>query len=157
AIQVTDQLLLAEAPAFREVVLQNCRNKLVFGGLSASDAERFAREFGEQDVRVREMSYRHYRTVLMPWGPDQFRESFRPKPRFGYTQLMELPRFHVAYRVVRGGTPQPPGLGVALPPPRRVVRPRRAAPAPAVPAGQPAASPGAPTPAPCPAADDDFF
>lgn len=157
AIQVTDQLLLAEAPAFREVVLQNCRNKLVFGGLSASDAERFAREFGEQDVRVREMSYRHHRTVLMPWGPDQFRESWRPKPRFAYTQLMELPRFHVAYRLVCGGTPQPPGLGVALPPPRRVARPRRAAPAPAVPAGQPAASPGAPAPAPCTAADDDFF
>ncbi|MEW5935846.1 MAG: TraM recognition domain-containing protein, partial [Bacillota bacterium] len=127
ALQVTDQLLLAEAPAFREVIIQNCRNRLVFGGLSASDAERFAREFGEVLVRQREHTFRRHGTV-MGWWPDMYRESERSRPAFDPTRLKHLPRWHVVYQVVRDGVVQVSRQGVSLP------RPRLRRPAPAAPA-----------------------
>lgn len=166
ALQVTDQLLLAEAPAFREVMVQNCRNRLVFGGLSASDAQRFAREFGEVVVRQREHTFRRHGTV-MGWWPEVYRESERSRPLFDYTRLIHLPRWHVVYQVVRDGVVQVPRQGVSLPPPR--LRPARPVPAAPAASGDVAAQEGGgraapaarpePSPAPAPAAsaDDDFF
>lgn len=146
ALQVTDQLLLAEAPAFREVMVQNCRNRLVFGGMSASDAERFAREFGEVEVRRREHTFRR-QGALVGWWPEAYRESERFRARFDYTHLIHLPRWHVVYQVVRDGVVQVPRQGVSL---SRPSLPARVVPPAAVPASGAAAVParGAPALAP---------
>jgi len=163
AIQVTDQLLLAEAPAFREVLMQNCRNRVVFGGLSASDAMRFSKEFGEARKRTKQTTFRRQGMVLMPWWPDSFREQERPETLFEYTRLIHLSKWHVVYQVVRDGVVQVPREGVSLPWPRfrRVQAVASGGGRSAVPAG-----PGAPeaeavavpaAPAVSVPADDDFF
>jgi hypothetical protein len=112
ALQNTAQLLLDEKRSFRDSVLNLCRNKVVFGGMDSEEAKYFAREFGEtleKDVQVQ-----HDATLLFgrPWSGRKYRVSEKYKQRFDYTALMELPAFHVVYRLVKDSAPQAPGVGV---------------------------------------------
>lgn len=110
AVQTTAQLLPDNSRAFRQSVLECCRNKIVLTLGSSEDAELFAREFGEHAVRRLEPTYRYLRGLLGMWVPDGLRATERLQKRFPYTFLTELPRFQAVVRVVTGGLPQPPVL-----------------------------------------------
>jgi len=109
ALQTTSQLLLEEKPAFRDIVLENCRNKIVLNLGSAEDAKRFAAEFGENRLVKRSKTYKRDAVILFPDREDSVREDEKFEPRFAYTELMELPKFTCVYRVVRDGQPMRPG------------------------------------------------
>ncbi|MGB9887090.1 MAG: type IV secretory system conjugative DNA transfer family protein [Moorellales bacterium] len=109
ALQTTSQLLLEERPAFRDIVLENCRNKIVLNLGSAEDAKRFAAEFGENRVIKRARTYKRDAVIVFPYREDSIREDEKHEVRFTYTDLMELPKFTCVYRIVRDGQPLPPG------------------------------------------------
>ncbi|MBC7337540.1 MAG: TraM recognition domain-containing protein, partial [Clostridia bacterium] len=66
ALQTTSQLLLEERPAFRDIVLEDCRNKIVLALGSAEDAKRFAAEFGENLVVRRARTLKRDPVVIFP-------------------------------------------------------------------------------------------
>ncbi|MBC7239241.1 MAG: TraM recognition domain-containing protein, partial [Chloroflexi bacterium] len=109
ALQTTSQLLLEEKPAFRDVVLENCRNKIVLSLGSAEDAKRFAAEFGEDPVVSRSRTLRRDFAALPVYREEGLREDEKLFQRFPYTRLMELPGFTCVYRIVRDGRPLRPG------------------------------------------------
>jgi len=110
AVQTTAQLLPDDNRAFRQAVLECCRNKIVLTLGSAEDAELFAREFAEHEVRRVDPSYHYQGGFPGMWVPDGLRTSERLEERFPYTMLLELPRFQAVVRAVRAGFPQPPEL-----------------------------------------------
>ncbi|MCG0277832.1 MAG: TraM recognition domain-containing protein [Thermanaeromonas sp.] len=58
ALQTTAQLLLESKPAFRDIVLENCRNKIVLNLGSAEDAKTFAEEFGKRAIIKKSRTYK---------------------------------------------------------------------------------------------------
>ena len=109
AVQTTAQIQLEERKAFKDTILETCRNKVVLNLGSADDAERFASEFGRDEVLVHQKSYNRTGVVL-PWAWDSVREEQELKERYPYTQLMELPVFTAVVRIVRRGEPVKPVL-----------------------------------------------
>lgn len=103
-IQQTAQLEVRERRALADVIVGQCRNRIVFGGLDASDARRFEAEFGQALARREDRTYRI-------GAPESRRVSEEWEPRVRATDLMELPAGWVAYRIVRHGSPQRPGIG----------------------------------------------
>jgi len=111
AVQTTAQLLPDDSRAFRQSVLECCRNKIALTLGSAEDAELFAREFAEHQVRRAEPTYSYERGFPGGmWVRDRVQTSERLEERFPYTTLMELPQFQAVVRVVRAGFPQPPEI-----------------------------------------------
>ncbi len=107
AVQTTAQIQLEEKRAFKETVLETCRNKIVLNVGSAEDAQRFASEFGKEEMLLHNKSYNR-QGVLLPWAWDSVREERKLKERYPYTALMELPAFTAAVRIVRRGQPMKP-------------------------------------------------
>jgi hypothetical protein len=106
-VQATAQIQLEEKRAFKETVLETCRNKVVLNIGSADDAKRFAAEFGEREALTRMKTYN--RTgLLVPWAWDSIREQQDTEERYPYTKLMELQKFRAAVRIVRDGQPLEP-------------------------------------------------
>lgn len=110
ALQTTAQLLLESKPAFRDIVLENCRNKIVLNLGSAEDAKRLAMEFGERQVIQKSRTYKQEGPVALHLYPDSIREDEKFEPRFRYTNLMELKPFHAVVRLVTNGQPLPPKM-----------------------------------------------
>ncbi|MGI9951274.1 type IV secretion system DNA-binding domain-containing protein [Moorellaceae bacterium AZ2] len=110
ALQTTAQLLLESKPAFRDIVLENCRNKIVLNLGSAEDAKRLAVEFGERRVIQKARTYKQEGPIAVHLYPDSIREDEKYEPRFRYTDLMELKPFHAVVRLVEKGQPLPPKL-----------------------------------------------
>ncbi|MGI9862923.1 type IV secretion system DNA-binding domain-containing protein [Moorella naiadis] len=110
ALQTTSQLLLESKPAFRDIVLENCRNKIILNLGSAEDAKRFAAEFGERLVVKRSRSYNRDSLIFLPLHENSIREDEKYEQRFNYTDMMEMPAFHGVVKVVVDGKPQPPQL-----------------------------------------------
>lgn len=110
ALQTTSQLLLESKPAFRDIVLENCRNKIILNLGSAEDAKRFAAEFGERLVVKRSRSYNRDSLIFFPLHEDSIREDEKYEQRFNYTDLMEMKAFHGVVKIVVDGKPQPPQL-----------------------------------------------
>lgn len=110
ALQTTAQLLLESKPAFRDIVLENCRNKVVLNLGSAEDAKRLAVEFGERQVIQKARTYKQEGPIAVHLYPDSIREDEKYEPRFRYTDLMELKPFHAVVRLVAKGQPLPPKL-----------------------------------------------
>lgn len=108
ALQNTSQLLFGESSAFRDVVLGNCRTKVVLNLDDAQDAKRFSLELGE--VRVEEETRTHRRRGLLDggWVEDARSRRVVERPRFSYTELMDLPLGTGVVKVVRNGQPLPP-------------------------------------------------
>lgn len=109
AVQTTAQIQLEERRAFKETVLETCRNKIILNVGSAEDARRFADEFGVEETVIHSKSYNR-QGVLIPWAWDSVREEVKPKERYPYTMLMELPKFTAVVRIVRNGQPLKPVL-----------------------------------------------
>lgn len=109
AVQTTAQIQLEERRAFKETVLETTRNKVILNLGSKEDAERFAAEFGQFETTERQKSYNR-NGWLIPWAWDSIREEDKLKLRYTYTDLMELPKFTAAVKIVRHGQPLPPVL-----------------------------------------------
>ncbi|MHB8927844.1 MAG: type IV secretory system conjugative DNA transfer family protein [Bacillota bacterium] len=110
ALQTTDQLVLVDKPAFRGIVISNCRNKVVLNLENAEDAKLFAQNFGEREVTEVSKNYANERTLFFPWRHSSYNEREGKEQRFDYTALMELPKFHAVSRIVRDDAPQEPVL-----------------------------------------------
>lgn len=110
ALQTTAQLLLESKPAFRDIVLGNCRNKIILNLEGEDDAKYFAGQLGEKLVLDRSRNYRRDGAILFPWRHEGITERETLQKRFNYTDLMELPKFHAVCRLVRDDAPTPPVL-----------------------------------------------
>lgn len=111
ALQTTAQMVHEDRPAFRDIVLETCRNKIILNLGSEEDAKRFSKEFGEYELLKQTPSYKRDGMLIIPWRLDSMREEFKTKERYSYTDLMELPRYHAVVRTVVDGQPQQPVLG----------------------------------------------
>ena len=97
--------------AVKRAIINGCRNKICFGGISAEDAKEFAEEFGKKQIIVRQATY-DTKIIGANLFPSHYRDTEQEEYRFFYTQLMDgLPRFHFVYKLVQNGTPQPPKIG----------------------------------------------
>lgn len=113
ALQNTAQLSLDEKRSFRESVLNLCRNKIIFGGMDYNEARFFAGEFGELKTKTVQKQYAANLLYRQPWKDLRYREVDNVfEQRFDYTKLIEMPAFHVVYRIVKDGRALPPGIGV---------------------------------------------
>lgn len=110
ALQTTAQLLLESKPAFRDIVLGNCRNKIILNLEGEDDAKYFAGQLGERLVVDKSRNYRRDGAILFPWRHEGITERETLQKRFNYTDLMELPKFHAVCRLVRDDAPSPPVL-----------------------------------------------
>lgn len=111
ALQSTSQLILDERKAFRETIMNLCRNKIFFGGMDGEDAKYISRELGDSPSIQKTYTYGSgFLARIM--GHEKVSESERDQSRFAPTALMELPPYHVAYKIVCDNRPQPPSIGV---------------------------------------------
>jgi hypothetical protein len=94
------------AKAMKAAILTSCRNKIAFGGLSATDAKEFAEEFGKDQILTRQPTYKN-RFLLPSLTPASFRDTEGEEYRFHFTYLMDgMPRFHYVYKILSDGKPQ---------------------------------------------------
>lgn len=109
AVQGLSQLDVDGNKQFRNVVLTNCRNKIVFGGINYEEAEYMSHEFGKE-FGISES--KKYDTILgrKVMFADGISESEAERLRITATQIKEAPAFHFFYQLVRDGQPLPPGL-----------------------------------------------
>jgi len=108
ALQTTAQAVLDEKRTFREVMVENTRNKIILNPGTAEEAKYLAAQLGEYETVEEQKNYRRQGTFIYPWYSDSYREAEKTKQRYPYTQLMELPKFHAVAKIVRGGQPLPP-------------------------------------------------
>jgi len=109
ALQSLGQLKLEERAGFTQIVMNNCQNKIVFGGVSEEDAITFEREFGKHEVVTIRASYKD---ILKPQlFPNSLQRSTTLQPRFPYTQIIDLDDFRFIYRLAKGGGLGEPGIG----------------------------------------------
>ncbi|MBS4020872.1 MAG: TraM recognition domain-containing protein [Dethiobacter sp.] len=112
ALQTTSQLILAEQKSFRETIMNLCRNKVFYGGMDAEEAKYISQEMGTIIKHEKAITYAKSVAFKMPWLKQSTRETQKDNPRYTYTDLMELPEYHVAYKIVQNNTPQAPGIGI---------------------------------------------
>lgn len=115
AIQSLGQLELESgnlsAKAMKRAILTSTRNKIIFGGLEYEDAEEVSKIMGKDLIRERARTFSG--GILENILPKQYKEQEEEKERFYSTFLMDgLPRFHYVHKLLVGGTPQEPGIGV---------------------------------------------
>lgn len=184
AVQDPGQLE-AVSEAFKETVFTNCRNKVVFGGISGHSASQLEKEFGDVEVIARSVNYESD-LLVPPLLAKGWREDVKREPKFSATEIIQLPDGLFIYRIKKPGGYAGPAVGLAdfhpawkqLTGPGAADRPEQGqkltpitfrpaslpgnghAPAPeAPPAPEPGSAPQVPAPSPAPAAAqaDDFW
>jgi type IV secretory pathway TraG/TraD family ATPase VirD4 len=123
AIQSLGQLEMEEKKAFTNIVMTNCRNKIIFGGIDEEDARKFEREFGTVETGMIQPTY-NYNVLIPPIFPKSFRETKTQESRFTFTQIKELPRYHFFYHLTVQGQLLPPGIGTGSPVNINEIKPR---------------------------------
>lgn len=99
------------ARAMKTAILTNCRNKICFGGISADDAEYFAREIGKDWNVRRENTYDGL--LLADFLPKTYRDAEKEEYRIRPTDIQDgLPRFHFIHKLIKDGYPCKPGIAV---------------------------------------------
>src|SRR5699024_3555503 len=100
------------ATAMKRTIVTNCRNKLVYGGVSADDAEEFANEFGKDKIIMRQSTYKH--RIFMPvLFPDSYRDTETEEYRFDPTDIMDgLPKYSYIHKLVYDNQVQKPSLAI---------------------------------------------
>lgn len=100
-----------DAQAIKSSIINSCRNKIAFGGLSFNDAEEFSNLFGKDRITMRQNTYKN--NILMPnLFPDSYRDTETEEVRFTATDLIDgLPRFNFVYQLCMDGTMQKPKIG----------------------------------------------
>lgn len=114
AIQSLGQLQLEEKKAFLNIVMTNCRSKVIFGGTDEEDARKLEREFGQVDVSVIQPTY-NYEVVVPQLFPKSYRVNKTTESRFSFTQIKELPQYHFIYHLMVDGQLQKPSIGTGIP------------------------------------------
>lgn len=111
AMQNLAQLKVNGRRDFYDIILNNARNKIVFGGSDSDEAKRFEIDFGAVEVKEKKYMYDSpfFHSSLFA---RRRQESKKWEPRFNATYLQELKNNRVIYRIVRDGTLQPPGVGI---------------------------------------------
>lgn len=123
AIQSLGQLQLDEKKAFMNIVMSNCRNKVIFGGVDEEDARKFEREFGQVDTNVVQPTY-NYEVVVPQIFPKNYRINKTTESRFSFTRIKELPRFHFIYHLMLNGQLCQPGIGIGNPVNTNEIKPK---------------------------------
>ncbi|GBF34585.1 hypothetical protein DCCM_3704 [Desulfocucumis palustris] len=131
-IQSTSQLTLRLGKIeHTKTYLTLFRNKVVFGGMDATDAKLFSDEFGEKEVEMKQSTYENKIIVPSPWAKS-YRTTRTLEKRYTYTELMELEGYQFIYRIVKNARLQPPGEGTGklvdvekLKPPSFVLPPQK--------------------------------
>lgn len=130
AMQSLAQMELAAGKGFDEVVMGQCRNKVIYGGLAQSDALKFQRQFGELLATRWDESYDA--SLGMPGVfPERLRRTDAYQPLWHYTDIIYLDAYTFIYQIVRDGQVLKPGWGYnelvnidkIRPPVRRDARP----------------------------------
>lgn len=107
ACQSTAQLVLEAKPQLREILLGNCRNKVLLNLDDAADAERFSRELGEVQVAAESWTYKRMVTGPFVWqAADSKRVETKRERRFSADALLHMPRFTAVVKVTVDGQPQ---------------------------------------------------
>lgn len=97
------------ARAMKTAILTNCRNKICFGGISADDAEYFAREIGKDWNVRRENTFDGL--LLADFLPKTYRDTEKEEYRIRPTDIQDgLPKFYYVHRLVKDGQPMRPGI-----------------------------------------------
>jgi type IV secretory pathway TraG/TraD family ATPase VirD4 len=109
-IQSLGQLQLEEKMAFANIVLTNCRNKIIFGGLEEADALKFEKELGKIEQSLVQPSFDH-KKIMPNIFPKNFRVTRQLEPRFTYTEIIELEEYTFLYRLMKGSKYVVPGIG----------------------------------------------
>jgi len=91
ALQSLDQLSLEEKTVFKNIVLTNCRNQVIFGGLAKDDALYFEEALGKDEKQTRQYTYKYNTLVPINLLPKQYRTTKKDEVRFRYTDIMEMP------------------------------------------------------------------
>lgn len=108
ALQTTVQAELDGSRTFREVMVENTRNKIILNPGTAEEAKYLAAQLGEYETVEEQKSYKRQGTLFYPWYSDSYREAEKTKERYPYTGLLELPKFNAVAKIVRNGQPLPP-------------------------------------------------
>jgi len=96
----------SQGESMRDVVINGCRNKIVIGIESSDDAQLLSELFGEEEnIEIRKTRKRF--TLLA----HTIQETTKDKPRFTYTDVMELKPWHGIVKIVVNGKNQQPVLG----------------------------------------------
>lgn len=93
--------------AIRKIITNGCRNKVVIGIEDSGDAKLISEMFGEKEtveIRKNRKRFEIY--------PDSYAETIKLKPRFTYTDVLELDPWHGLVKLVRNGRNQEPIEGV---------------------------------------------
>lgn len=112
ATQTLAQLEMEEKKAFTNVVMSNCQNKIVFGGINKDDALYFEKEFGQVEKIYTRATYKGIFTPQI--FPETYQNMKVIEPRFSYSKITELKDHRFIYRFVRGGGVDEPSIGEGL-------------------------------------------
>lgn len=101
--------------AMRQAIMTNCRNKIVYGGVSADDAREFAEEFGKDKVVMRQATYKH--KIFTPvFFPDSYRDTETEEYRFDPTDIMtELKKYTFIHKLMYDNQVQRPAIARSTP------------------------------------------
>lgn len=110
ATQNLSQMVERGDTRLRDVVVTNCRNRLVFGGIFYEDALLMSRNFGTKPEFEKRYSSAIGRTGKGSWTTSTSYQE-KDKPIFTPEELMQLPFGQAAYQVIQRNSTQPARLG----------------------------------------------
>ncbi len=112
ALQTPQQLVLEEKAVLKDIILTNCRNQVIFGGLAKDDAEYFEKALGTDTKQQKQFTYRYNKIAPIELLPNAYRTTKTEENRYRYTDIMELPisreSADVIIKYVRNGELQRP-------------------------------------------------
>lgn len=96
---------------FVELVSTNCRNKIIYPGVSFTDAKFYSDEFGTEKVQKEELGYNE-KYMFNTAGTTKVtrRMSEKDEQRFTPTAIMDRPFGQITYRIVSHNSVQAPGV-----------------------------------------------
>ncbi|MGI9951433.1 TraM recognition domain-containing protein [Moorellaceae bacterium AZ2] len=110
AMQSLTQMEMAAEKGFDDIVLGMCRNRVIYGGLSHSDALKLQKQFGELLTSRWDEAYDT--SLGMPQLlPEHLRRSDTYEPMWRATDIIYLDAYTFVYQIVREGQVMKPGWG----------------------------------------------
>lgn len=96
---------------FVELVSTNCRNKIIYPGVSYTDAKFYSDEFGTEKMMKEEIGYNE-KYIFNTAGTTKVtkRQTEKDEQRFSPTAIMDRPFGQITYRIVSHNSVQAPGV-----------------------------------------------
>lgn len=96
---------------FVELVSTNCRNKIIYPGVSFTDAKYYSDEFGTEKIMKEEIGYNE-KYIFNTAGTTKVtrRQTEKDEQRFTPTAIMDRPFGQITYRIVSHNSVQAPGV-----------------------------------------------